>query len=329
MDALSEPVLFDVARGVARIRFNRPAALNAINEPMAQAFLAASREIAQRSDVRVVVMSGEGKGFMAGGDVARMVEAKPDAGVVVDALLDAIEPALLLLAEIPAPVVASVHGAVAGAGLSFMLAADLAIAADDARFALAYSAIGASPDASGSWTLPRVVGVRRALEIALLSDLYTAQEALALGLVNKVVPRAELAAATDALVQRLASGPTQAYGRIKKLVRGLARAHTGAADAARACIVRRMHADVRFQGGDGGVRGESASRYFRASRTEEKAAMATRKSKGEAARQDAEVAEVVGGGEDMGGVSFNNLMKRRDVRGERAGARARVGQALR
>ena len=220
MDAPSVPVLFDVADGVARIRFNRPSALNAIDEALARAFLAACEDIARRDDIRVVVMSGEGKGFMAGGDVARMVEAVPNVGTFVDALLDALEPALLLLADIAAPVVASVHGAVAGAGVSLMLAADFAIAADDAKFNLAYSAIGATPDASGTWTLPRAVGLRRAMEIALLSDTYSAADALALGLVNKVVPRGELAAATDALVRRLASGPTLAYGRIKRLLRG-------------------------------------------------------------------------------------------------------------
>ena len=220
MDAPSDTVLFDIAEGVARIRFNRPSALNAINEAMAGRFLAVCEEIARRDDIRVVVMSGEGKGFMAGGDVARMVEVAPNAGAIVDALLDGIEPALLILADIAAPVIASVHGAVAGAGVSMMLAADLAIASDDAKFNLAYSAIGATPDASGTWTLPRAVGLRRAMEIALLSDTYSATDALALGLVNKVVPRAELAAATDALARRLVSGPTLAYGRIKKLLRG-------------------------------------------------------------------------------------------------------------
>lgn len=220
MDAFSVPVLFDVADGVARIRFNRPSALNAIDEALARALLAACEDIARRDDIRVVVISGEGKGFMAGGDVARMVEAGPNVGTFVDALLDALEPTLRLLAGISAPVLASVHGAVAGAGVSLMLAADFAIAADDARFNLAYSAIGATPDASSTWTLPRAVGLRRALEIALLSDTYSAADALAFGLVNKVVPRAELAAATDTLARRLACGPTLAYGRIKKLLRG-------------------------------------------------------------------------------------------------------------
>ena len=220
MDSRSGLVLLDVAEGVARIRFNRPEALNAINEGLARAFLAACESIASRNDVRVVVLSGEGKGFMAGGDVARMVQEMPRAYTVIDALLDCIDPALLLLADLAAPVVASVHGAVAGAGVGIMLAADLAIAADDTRINLAYTAIGATPDATSTWTLPRLVGLRRSMEIALLSDSYPAADALALGLVNRVVPRAELDSATDAIVRRLASGPTQAYGRIKKLLRG-------------------------------------------------------------------------------------------------------------
>jgi 2-(1,2-epoxy-1,2-dihydrophenyl)acetyl-CoA isomerase len=220
MEAANDPILFDVADGVARIRFNRPQALNAIDEALARAFLAACREIASRSDVRVVVLSGEGKGFMAGGDVARMVQTTPSADTLVDTLLDCIDPALLHLTDLPAPVVASVHGAVAGAGVGIMLAADLAIAADDTRINLGYAAIGATPDATATWALPRVVGLRRSLEMALLSDTYGASDALALGLVNRVVPRAELASATDAIVRRLASGPTLAYGRIKKLLRG-------------------------------------------------------------------------------------------------------------
>ena len=220
MESPSDLVLLDVAEGVARIRFNRPEALNAINEGLARAFLAACESVAGRDDVRVVVLSGEGKGFMAGGDVARMVQEMPRADTVIDALLDCIDPALLLLANLPAPVVASVHGAVAGAGVGIMLAADLVIAADDTKINLAYTAIGATPDATSTWTLPRIVGLRRSMEIALLSDSYAAMEALALGLLNKVVPRAELGSATDVLARRLASGPTQAYGRIKKLLRG-------------------------------------------------------------------------------------------------------------
>jgi 2-(1,2-epoxy-1,2-dihydrophenyl)acetyl-CoA isomerase len=219
MPTSDDVVLLDVKDGIARIRFNRPGALNAIDEAIARAFLSACEAVSQRSDVRVVVLSGAGRAFMAGGDVRRMHEAGANAATLVNALLGLINPALLLLADLPVPVLASVHGAVAGAGVGVALAADLAIAADDTQFNLAYARIGATPDVGTTWVLPRVVGLRRALEMALLSETYDAAEALRLGFVNRVVPRAALDAETDALARRLAAGPTLAYGRAKRLFR--------------------------------------------------------------------------------------------------------------
>jgi 2-(1,2-epoxy-1,2-dihydrophenyl)acetyl-CoA isomerase len=116
-------------------------------------------------------------------------------------------------------VIASVHGAVAGAGLSLALACDFAIAAEGTRFTFAYANIGASCDLSGSWSLPRLVGLRKALEIALLGQPLDAAEALRLGLVNRVVPEAELETQTLALAQRLASGPAQSIAQMKRLMR--------------------------------------------------------------------------------------------------------------
>jgi len=220
MSSPNEAVLFDVEDGIARICFNRPAALNAIDEAVARGFLAACEAASQRPDVRVVVLKGAGRAFMAGGDVRRMREAGADAALMVDTLLGLINPALLLLANLAQPVLASVHGAVAGAGVGIALAADLAIAADDTQFNLAYGRIGTTPDVGTTWMLPRVVGLRRALEMALLSETFDAAEALRLGLVNRVVPLAALEAETDALARRLASGATAAYGRAKRLLRG-------------------------------------------------------------------------------------------------------------
>ena len=219
MSTPDDVVLFDVKDGIARIRFNRPAALNAIDEGVARGFLSACEAVSRRSDVRVVVLSGAGRAFMAGGDVRRMHEAGADAAPLIGALLDLLNPALLLLADLAVPVIASLHGAVAGGGIGIALAADLAIAADDAQFNLAYSRIGATPDLGTTWMLPRVVGLRRALEMALLSETYDAAEALRLGLVNRVVPREALDTETEALARRLASGPTLAYGRAKRLLR--------------------------------------------------------------------------------------------------------------
>ena len=219
MQSPDDVVLLNVEDGIARIRFNRPAALNAIDEAIARGFLAACEGVSQRSDVRVVVLCGAGRAFMAGGDVRRMRDAEPDAATLADALLGLINPALLLLAELPVPVLASVHGAVAGAGVGVALAADLAIVADDTQFNLAYGRIGATPDVGTTWMLPRLVGLRRALEMALLSETHDATEALRLGLVNRVVPRAALEAETDALARQLAAGPTLAHGRAQRLLR--------------------------------------------------------------------------------------------------------------
>jgi 2-(1,2-epoxy-1,2-dihydrophenyl)acetyl-CoA isomerase len=126
--------------------------------------------------------------------------------------------AILALRRAPMPVLASVHGAVAGAGVSLLMAADLAIAADGTKFTLAYSRIGVSPDGGATWSLPRLVGHRKALELMLLSVTFDAQAALHLGLVNWVVDPARLAAETDTIARRLAQGATAAFGETKRLV---------------------------------------------------------------------------------------------------------------
>ncbi len=210
------PVQHWCEAGVAYIRFNRPQAMNAIDTALANAFLAACEDIARDPQVRVVWVSGEGRAFMAGGDIPAM---RVDPPTVAKALTDGIHGGLKLLAELHAPVVASVHGAVAGGGLGVMLGCDLVVAAEGTKFALAYPLIGASCDCSTSWGLPRIVGLRKALELAFLADTLDGPEALRLGLVNRVVPLDALASETAQLVQRLANGPTQALGRMKRLMR--------------------------------------------------------------------------------------------------------------
>lgn len=219
MSDSTAPILFQQEGAIARIRLNRPAVLNALNQPMAQAFQAAIEQVRDSDTIRVVVLSGEGRAFMAGGDLKSFHDDLPNAGQTALDLISPLHAGLAMMAELTQPVLASLHGPVAGAGVSVALAADLAIAADDTVFNLAYAKIGASPDGSSSWTLPRVVGLRKALEIALLAENIDAAEAHRLGMVNKVVSRDTLAAQTEALAQRLASGPTQAYGRIKRLMR--------------------------------------------------------------------------------------------------------------
>jgi len=219
MQASDELVLVTVSGGVARIRFNRPRALNAIDTALARRWRDAVREVRSRADVRAVVLSGEGRAFMAGGDLRAFHDDLSNAGATAKAIIDAVNKGLLGLAQGDAPVIASVHGAVAGAGMSIALGADLCVAASDTVFNLAYARIGASPDAGGSWYLPRIVGLRRAMSIALLPESIPAIQALQLGLVNRVVPEGSLESETEALAARLAQGPTSAFGRIRRLLR--------------------------------------------------------------------------------------------------------------
>jgi 2-(1,2-epoxy-1,2-dihydrophenyl)acetyl-CoA isomerase len=166
--------------------------------------------------VRAVLLCGAGRAFAAGGDLATL-RADPAQGA--RDLLGPLNQALLLLQGLNAPVIAQVHGAAAGAGLSLMLMCDFVLAADDTRFNLAYINLGTSCDVGASWALPRLVGLRQALEIALLGENLSAADALRLGLVNRLLPAAELPAAAQALAARIASGPTVAYGHMRRLMR--------------------------------------------------------------------------------------------------------------
>ncbi len=217
MSETEAPVLLESAESVATIRFNRPRQMNAIDANLAEHFLAAARKVSDDPAVRVVVLTGAGKHFMAGGDLTVFHASATPA--TARALIEPLHEALLILSRLPVPVVACLQGAVAGAGLSVALSADLAIAADNCRFTTAYARIGASMDGSSTWFLPRIVGLRKALELSLLAEPFDAAEALRLGLVNRVVPEAEFAGASEAMIARLAAGPTHAYGRIKRLLR--------------------------------------------------------------------------------------------------------------
>lgn len=194
-----------------------PEALNALDEATAEAFRDACIAVAEDRTVRAVVMEGAGRAFMAGGDVARFAATPEKAAAVASAIITPFHQGLLALRQGDAPVIAAVHGVAAGAGLSLMLACDMAIAADDARFVFAYTGIGASPDGSSSFFLPRVVGLRRAMEISLLNEPVTADRALELGLVNRLVPAADVPRVALALAEQLAAGPTRAYGRLRRL----------------------------------------------------------------------------------------------------------------
>lgn len=212
-------VLFERRDGVASIRFNRPRSLNAISPDLAQSFLQCCRKVEADAECRAVVICGEGPAFMAGGDLNCFYQDFQNAAETARAMIEPMNAALSILVSLPLPVVASLHGPVAGAGMSVALACDLAVASRDVRFSFGYTQIGASPDVGMSWSLPRIVGLRQAMGIALLGESLSADRALELGIVNRVVPEEDLPHVTDALMSKLASGPTIAYGQTKRLLR--------------------------------------------------------------------------------------------------------------
>lgn len=208
----------DETSGIATLTFNRPEVLNAIDVPLAQALNRAVLALRGDARVRCVLLRGAGRAFVAGGDLARFAEDFDKAADVADELLDALHPVAETLRGIDAPVIAAVHGAVAGAGLSLMCDCDLVVAAQGTRFLTAYDRVGAAPDFGGTYFLPRVLGMRRAAQFLFLGETLDADAALAAGLVNQVVAADQLAATAEALARRIASGPTRAYGQYKRLV---------------------------------------------------------------------------------------------------------------
>lgn len=220
---MSEALVLATREGAAAtITLNRPKALNALDRNLTLALRAAVFAAEHDAAVRCVVIRG-GEHFMAGGDLkwfAEQLAARPAAEnrVQIEAFVHEVHAIILALRRMPKPVLASVSGAAAGFGLSLLMACDLAIAADTAYFTLAYSLIGASPDGGSTFALPRTVGSKKAMEIALLGERFDARTAERLGLVNRVVPAAALESETMELAARLAAGPTAVHARTKRLL---------------------------------------------------------------------------------------------------------------
>ena len=230
---MSEPVVVERHAGLVTIRLNRPDVLNALNQPMADGLLAAVRAVEHDRSARAILLTGAGRSFMAGGDISLF--SGEGATARIDRLMRTLHTTIELLAALPLPVVALAHGTVAGAGVSTALAADVVLAADDAKFVLAYSRLGASPDGGSTYQLPRALGLRRALGFALLEETMDAAEALRVGLVNRLLPAGSVQEDALKIAERLAAGPTAAFGRTKALLRAsLDRDLPGQLDAERA-----------------------------------------------------------------------------------------------
>lgn len=215
---MSQRVLLSIDGGVATLSLNRPDVMNAMDGEMMIQLRAASELVARDPAVRVVVLRGEGPAFCAGGDVALFRQRLDDLPLLVLQMGREFHFALWALRRAPKPVLGVVHGTVAGAGFSLLCATDLAIAADDTRFTLAYTNIGTSPDGGSSHFLPRLVGYKRAMQLTLLPDMFDAATARDYGLLNWTVPASALPAESAKIAGRLAKGPTVAYGEAKGLM---------------------------------------------------------------------------------------------------------------
>lgn len=216
---MTTDLLETIKDGVAVLTMNRPDRLNAMSRPMLDAMLEALQRLADDPAVGAVVLTGAGRGFCAGGDVKAMAEGNELGGTTMEEKAQALRSRMetsRLLHEMPKPTIAMVRGAAAGAGLSLALACDLRVASDNARFGTAFARVGYSGDFGGSYFLTQLVGTAKARELYYTAELVDASEALALGIVNRVVPDAKLEQETMALAGKIASGPRVALRYMKR-----------------------------------------------------------------------------------------------------------------
>jgi 2-(1,2-epoxy-1,2-dihydrophenyl)acetyl-CoA isomerase len=215
----SEGIAWGVEEGVGRIVLKRPGHANALGAANGRALVRAIDEVLERRP-HAILLTGEGRVFCAGGDIDEFVAAGEALPELVNEMLDGLHPALLRLSNNPAPLVVAVNGAVGGAGVGLALCGDFVLAAESMKLRTGYAAIGLSPDAGASYFLARRVGPVRAQRLLMLSDAVDSQRCLAWGAVDALHPDAELAAAAEALVMRLAHGASGSFAAIKQLCAG-------------------------------------------------------------------------------------------------------------
>lgn len=220
--AVADGLLAEVEGPIARLTLNRPEVRNALSGEIIGAMIGFARRVETDPSIRVLLITGAGDHFMAGGDVKSMTAAlslsKPELSADFEQKSIDAAPLWLTLERMPQPVVCKVRGFAAGAALSFVAGADYTIASDTAQFLLAHVGIGLVADAATTYHLPRAIGLRKAKELAFFGDRIDAQQAEALGLVNKVVADAELDSATEALLARFVAAPAVSIGHAKRLM---------------------------------------------------------------------------------------------------------------
>lgn len=211
-------ILFEVNNNVARITMNRPEAANALNMDMAKDLMHASLRCSEDAAIRAVILTGAGRLFSGGGDLKSFAAHGENMPYHLKEVTTYLHAAVSRFTRMDAPVIAAVNGTAGGAGMSLCCFCDLVLAAESAKFTMAYTRVGLTPDGSSTYFLPRIVGLKRALELTLTNRMLTAQEAMEWGIVTKVVPDANLQAEADALAAQLATGAPGAFGGVKRLL---------------------------------------------------------------------------------------------------------------
>ncbi len=217
--ATEDLIVTSSAAGIASVRLNDPDSMNALSVTMADRLRRELEAFGGDSTIRVLVVTGTGRGFCAGGDVQSFYDNRDDPEEVMGQILDGLHGAVKVLIDLPFPTIAAINGVVAGAGMGLAMATDLAVAVDSAMFTMAYTGIGVSPDGSSTFSLPRLVGPRVAMDMILTNRRILAPEAVELGLINQAVPEDDFNMTVTGLATRLAAGPTKAYVRARELVR--------------------------------------------------------------------------------------------------------------
>jgi 2-(1,2-epoxy-1,2-dihydrophenyl)acetyl-CoA isomerase len=211
---------YSVTEALATVCLNRPAIRNAINMRMVEEILDVAHRIAADDSIRAVLICGNGPALTVGGDIEHFLAGPGEQfGTLFAQMTAPFHEAFRILSRIDAPIVTAAHGAVAGGGLGYVYAADLVIAAEGTKFVTAFAALGLSGDGGGTWHLPRLIGPRRAAEAYLRNRPIEAAEALQWGLINEIVPAAELRSRAEAVARELASGPTRGFARMRALLR--------------------------------------------------------------------------------------------------------------
>lgn len=209
---------FTVQNRVATIAFNRPDAANGLNLEMASELADAARLCDNDESLKAVVLTGNGRFFCAGGDVKAMLDSENGAGAGVARIADELHKALSIFARMDLPLVCAVNGTAAGAGFSMAVTGDIVLATESAKFTMAYTKIGLSPDGSSSYYLPRLIGIRRTQELMFTNRVLSAQEAQDWGLITKVVGDDDLVAETAKITQMFVDGSKGSNAAIKSLL---------------------------------------------------------------------------------------------------------------